>query len=50
MNLLGSVAALEDVGPQQVADPKFLEAVTLAAARVRISEGGKVQLDLRIAR
>ncbi len=44
------VAALEDVDPKQLGDPAFLEAVVAAAVKVSVTEGAKVQLDLKVAR
>ena len=44
------VAALGDYEPTQLGDPKFLERVTQVAIKVTVAEGGKTQLDLKIAR
>lgn len=44
------LAALEDVEAKQLGDPAFLAQAQPAAVRVSLSEGGKAQLDLKIAR
>lgn len=44
------VAALEDVDQTQLDDPAFLERVAASAVKTTVRDGGKVQLDLRIAR
>ena len=44
------LAALEDVEPKQLGDPAFLAQAQAAAVRVSVGEGGKAQLDLKIAR
>lgn len=44
------LTALDDVEPQQLSDPAFLAQAQAAAVRVSLSEGGKAQLDLKIAR
>ena len=45
------IAALEDVDAPQLGDPAFLGAIVAAGGvKVSVSEGGKVQLDLRVVR
>ncbi len=44
------LVALEDVDPQRLADPGFLQQAQAAAVRVSLSEGGKTQMDLKISK
>jgi hypothetical protein len=44
------LVALDDLDPQMLADRAFLERVAAAGVKVSLGEGGKAQLDLKIAR
>jgi hypothetical protein len=44
------LVALDDLDPQWLTDRAFLERVAAAGVKVSLSEGGKAQLDLKIAR